>query len=378
MLVIDIAQPGEKRKQYRRRFDTYKAARAELTRIRTERERGTYVAPQKLTLAQYVETWLPIVRTQVRASTAASYETSLRNRVLPALGARQIQSIRPADLTALYAALLATGRSDHRAGEPLSPRSVEYTATIVGKVFKSALRGGLVQVSPALAAEVPKSKAAGAATQTVMRTWSAEQLAAFLASVVEHRHAAAFHFLATTGARRGEVLGLGWSQVDLDAGWASVAPGRVLVDARRGQPVWSSPKTDRGRRRIALDAGTVAVLRTLRAGQAAEKLKLGSAYTDHDLVFCWEDGRPIEPNAFSKSFNVAVKRAGLPRIRVHDLRHTYCTLALQAGVDTKIVSDRVGHSTTAITSGIYQHVSPQMQSDVAERVAGLIFGSKSS
>ena len=374
MLVVDVGQPGEKRKQYRRRFDTYKEARAELTRIRTERERGTYVAPQKVTLAEYVERWLPILRTQVRPSTAASYEKSLRNRVLPVLGARQIQSIRPEELTALYAALLTSGRSDHRPGQPLSPRSVEYTATIVGKLFKSALRGGLIQVSPAVAAEVPRPKATGAAAETVMRTWSAEQLATFLASVREHRHAAAFHFLATTGARRGEALGLGWSQVDLDERWASVVPGRVLADSRHGVPVWSSPKTERGRRRIALDVGTVAVLRALKAAQAAEKLKLGQAYIDHDLVFCWEDGRPIQPNAFSKSFGAAVARAGLPRIRVHDLRHTYCTLALQAGVDTKIVSDRVGHSTTAITSGIYQHVSPQMQSDVAERVAELIFG----
>lgn len=374
MLVIDIAGPGEQRKQYRRRFDTYKAARSELTRIRGERERGTFVAPRKVTLAEYVETWLPILRSQVRPSTAASYERALRNRVLPTLGARQIQAIRSAELTALYAALLTAGRTDHKAGQPLSPRSVEYTATIVGKVFRSALRGGVIQVSPATAAEVPRPRATAAAGEVVMRTWSAAQLAAFLAAAREHRHAAAFHFLATTGARRGEVIGLGWSQLNLDEGWAAIVAGRVLVAIREGAPVWSSPKTERGRRRIALDAGTVAVLRALKATQAAEKLSLGPAYGDHDLVFCWEDGRPMQPDAFSKSFNAAVARLGLPKIRLHDLRHTYCTLALQAGIDTKIVSDRVGHSTTAITSGIYQHVSPQMQSDVAERVAGLIFG----
>lgn len=372
ILTVDIAEPGEKRRQYKRRFDSYKEARSELMRIRSERERGTFVAPKKLTLREYVDTWLPVLRTQVRPSTADSYERALRNRVLPTLGDRQLQSIRPADLTALYAALLVGGRTDHRPGEKLAPRTVEYTATIVGRVFKSAVRGGLIQVSPATAAEVPKSKASAAAAETAMQTWTAGQLAAFLRATREHRHAAAFYFLATTGTRRGEAIGLGWAQVNLDEGWARIVPGRVLIDAVGGEPVWSSPKTDRGRRRIALDAGTVAVLRALKAAQAAEKLRLGHAYRDHDLVFAWEDGRPMQPDAFSKAFNAAVARCGLPRIRLHDMRHTYCTLALEAGVDTKIVSDRVGHSTTSITSNIYQHVTPAMQSDVAELVAALI------
>lgn len=372
ILTVDIAEPGEKRRQYKRRFDTYKEARAELTRIRSERDRGTFVAPKKVTLREYVETWLPVLRTQVRPSTAASYERALRTRVLPTLGSRQLQAIRPAELTALYAALLVGGRTDHKRGGPLAPRTIEYTATIVGKVFKSAVRGGLIQVSPATGAEVPKSKATSAAAETVMQTWSAAQLLAFLTATRKHRHAAAFYFLATTGARRGEALGLGWSQVNLDEAWARIVPGRVLIDAIGGEPVWSSPKTDRGRRSIALDAGTVAVLRALKATQAAEKLSLGPAYRDHDLVFCWQDGHPIKPNAFSKAFNTAVARSELPRIRLHDMRHTYCTLALEAGVDTKIVSDRVGHSTTSITSNIYQHVTPAMRSDVAELVAALI------
>ena len=111
-----------------------------------------------------------------------------------------------------------------------------------------------------------------------MRTWSAAQLLTFLTVTREHRHAAAFYFLATTGVRRGEALGLGWSQVNLEEAWARVVPGRVLADALGGEPIWSSPKTDRGRRSIALDAGTVAVLRALKATQAAEKLRLGPAY----------------------------------------------------------------------------------------------------
>ena len=372
ILTIDIAQPGAPRKQHKRRFATYKEARAELTRIRSAQGNGGFVAPKKLTLNGYVETWVPILRTQVRPSTAASYERALRLRVLPTLGSRQLQSIRPADLTALYAILLTSGRVDHMPGSGLSPRSVQYTATIVGRLFRSAVRGGLLAVSPAGGAEVPKASALSASSPSTMRTWTRSEMAAFLAASRDHRQYPAWLFLATTGARRGEALGLGWSQVDLEGGSAAVVNGRVLIDIADGRPVWSSPKTASSRPHIQLDTTTLSVLRALRLTQLQERLRLGAAYHDHDLVFCWPNGQPYAPDPFARAFIVNSRRLGLPRIRLHDLRHTFATLALEDGVDTKYVADRLGHSSTVITSNIYQHVSPAMRSDVAERVAALI------
>jgi integrase len=176
-----------------------------------------------------------------------------------------------------------------------------------------------------------------------------------------------------TGMRRGEGLGLGWKHVDLEKGTATIR--RTLVDiedANDDVPVWSDPKTKSGNRTIQLDAGTVAVLRALRAEQAKERLLLGPAYRDYDLVLCWPDGRPYHPERVSRVFGQRTRKHGLPTIRLHDLRHTWATLALEAGIHPKVVQQQLGHANVSITIDIYSHVSPAMQSDAAERVAAMV------
>ncbi len=276
VVVVDVAAPGERRRQLRRRFDTYKEARAWLGETRATVSTGTFVRPQKMTLATWVdEYWLPVLRTQVRRSTYDSYTRNLRLHVLPTLGAKPLQTIKPAHLTTLYARLLASGRADHRGGEGLSARSVSYLATIVGKCLEAAVRGDLLVGSPARRAEVPKASAV-ASDHEQLRTWSQPDLARFLVATRDQRNWAAWLMLATTGLRRGEVLGLSWSCVDLDIGRISVR--RTLVDLDGEAPVWSDPKTARGRRGISLDPDTVAALRTVRAEQVQERLLMGAGY----------------------------------------------------------------------------------------------------
>jgi integrase len=369
--VVDVAPRGETRRQLKRRFPTYREARAELTKTLGELGTGTYVEPSRLTLAQWVEQWAPILRSRVRPSTAASYERNLRLHAVPSLGGRQLQSLKPADLTALYARLRTDGRADHARGVGLSIRSVAYLHTIVGRCLEDAVDGGLLQSNPARKAKPPKA-AAEVGTREPVRTWPREILAAFLAANRAHRHHPVWLLLATTGLRRGEALGLAWSAVDLEAGRLQVT--RTLVDADAGVPVWSEPKTRRGRRQIALDPATVAALKAVRVAQAADRLAVGPGYVDHDLVFALPDGRPLHPERFSRSFTELVARQGLPAIRVHDLRHTWATLALEAGIHPKVVSERLGHSTVSITLDIYSHVTPAMQADAADRVAALILG----
>jgi integrase len=169
---------------------------------------------------------------------------------------------------------------------------------------------------------------------------------------------------ASTGARRGEVLGARWRDLDLvGRRWGIV---QTVIESGV-----SRPKSGRSRS-VALDAGTVDALRAHRKAQAAERLALGPAYVDSDLVFCREDGEALRPRSFSRAFDRHVATAELPRIRLHDLRHTWATLALSAGVHPKIVSERLGHATIAITLDTYSHVSPGMQQDAAETVAALL------
>lgn len=178
--------------------------------------------------------------------------------------------------------------------------------------------------------------------------------------------------LATTGMRRGEVLGLRWRDLDLEGGRLSIRQTVTLVDHKI--VIANRTKTGKGRA-VDLDGTTIAELRAQRVRQAQELLLLGIRADDDTLVFGHPDGRPYNPDRFSREFDRALLRyPALTRIRLHDLRHTWATLALEAGVATKIVSERLGHSTTAITSDIYSHVTPTMGADAAERVAGLIFG----
>jgi integrase len=171
--------------------------------------------------------------------------------------------------------------------------------------------------------------------------------------------------------RRGELLGLRWVDVDLDL--ARVAVRQTLVLAGR-QVVVSEPKTSRGRRSIALDPRTVAALRTWRAAQAAERLQWGGAWVDSGLCFTREDGTPLHPEWLSDAFAWRVGRVGLPRIRLHDLRHTHASLGLAAGVPVKVMSERLGHTSSSFTADAYQHVTPALEEQAAATVARLVFG----
>lgn len=136
----------------------------------------------------------------------------------------------------------------------------------------------------------------------------------------------------------------------------------------------STPKTAKGRRLIALDLATVAALRAHRKAQLEERLAWGGRYEDNGLVFAWENGKPIHPDRLSQQFDRYIEKLGLPDIRLHDLRHTYATLALRAGIHPKVVSERLGHSTISITLDTYSHAIPAMQEEAAEKVARLVFG----
>jgi integrase len=205
-----------------------------------------------------------------------------------------------------------------------------------------------------------------------MRTWTPEELRSFLEDVANDPYYAAWVLAASTGMRRGEVLGLRWQDIDFDRRRLAIRQTIISIDYR---VEISEPKTARGRRSVALDSGTVTALRAHRATQNQQKLKLGEAYQDLGLVFCRADGTPVHPDRFTQMFDKHVKDSGLSRIHLHDLRHTHATLALAAGIHPKVVSERLGHSTVAFTMDVYSHAIPSMEAEAAERIANLVRGS---
>ena len=166
------------------------------------------------------------------------------------------------------------------------------------------------------------------------------------------------------------MLGLRWNDVNLDDGRLHISQSLTAI---HNQLEYSEPKTARGRRNVAVDSETIAVLRSYRKTQLEEQLAWGAGYNAAGLVFTREDGRPIHPDRFTSWFKQHALAAGLPGIRLHDLRHTHASLALQAGVHPKVVSERLGHSTISITLDTYSHVLPSLQEEAAQKVASLLF-----
>jgi len=204
-----------------------------------------------------------------------------------------------------------------------------------------------------------------------MQTWTKEQLKAFLEAVADDRLSALWYTIAFTGMRRGEALGLRWRDVDLENSRLSVR--RALIPINR-EVVVSEPKTAKGRRVVALDPSTIEVLKAQAARQLNEQDEWDEAWIDSGLVFTAENGGPLDPESISRYWRQAVKKSMLPPIRLHDLRHTHATLALQAGIHPKVVSERLGHATVSITLDTYSHAIPAMQEEAAALIAGLVFG----
>ena len=279
-MIADVAEVGAlKRKQVRRRgFATEREAHRALTQLLGELDAGSYVQPDlKTTLTEYVtETWLPslVVRNR-RSSTLESYRRNLEVHVLPRLGQRSLIRVTTADLDRLYADLLV-GVDDRR---KLAPRTVRYIHTILHGLFGHAVQKGHLAVNPCLRADAPEPKACRSRT---MKTWTATQLRTFLASLDGDRFRAPLLLLATTGMRRGEALGLKWSDLRLDEGELDIVRSLGLVNDRL---VVGDQKTEGGRRIVSLDPATVAALRQHRTEQVQERLLNGPGYLDEDWVF---------------------------------------------------------------------------------------------
>lgn len=366
--VVDVAQPGEKRKQRSKAgFKTRKEAQAALNDILGSLQRGSYVGPSKTTLADFLQDeWLPAIEGTIRPSTLRSYRLQVEKHVVPRLGSVPLQRLDGGAINRFYASLADDGRTDGNGG--LSPASVRRVHASLHRALKDAVRWGKLTRNPADAAYPPRVRAHAAKEMT---TWTVEELRSFLDSVADDPLYALWLTLASTGMRRGEALGLRRSDLDLDAGRASIRRTLIAIGYELHH---STPKTAKGNRQIALDPRTVEALKAHRTAQVKEQLAMGEHYEDNGLVFSRPDGTPIHPDRASKMFNQLVARSGLRRIRLHDLRHTHATIALRAGIHPKVVSERLGHGSITITLDTYSHAIPAMQEEAAETVAALVNG----
>ena len=367
--VVDVAGPRGVRAQLKRRgFATKKEAAAALSATITDQNRGAFIRPSRVTVRTFlVDEWLPAKIATLKPSTAATYAQYLRTYAVPYIGDLELSKVDGGVLNALYGQLLSDGRTgaSGRTGG-LAPKTVRNLHGMLHRAFADAVRWRRLTVNPCLSADQPRKNSAE------LGLWSAEQMRHYLDSVRDDRLHGAWCLLLTTGLRRGELLGLRWSDLDMAVGRATV---RHTVTMVASQPESGTPKSVAGGRTISIDPATLSALRALRKLQAAERLLLGAAWLgDSDFVMTEPDGSAIHPQVLSRRFKAQAKSAGLPIIRFHDVRHSYATAALAAGVPVKVLSQRLGHADIGVTLRIYAHVMPGDDEAAAALAANAIFG----
>jgi integrase len=365
-----LKETEERRRETKSGFATQKECQAAMNKLLVAVEQHNYSAPTKASVKDYLKKeWLPAVKATIRPSTYNSYVQHVECHVVPHIGTVKLQKLSGSQVNALYAKLADTGRKDGKKG--LSAMTIHHVHSCLHKGCKDAVRWGHISRNPLDAADPPRKKSEGTRE---MRTWTKEQLKAFLDAAKDERLSPFWHTIVMTGMRRGEAIGLRWSDVDLEGGRLAVR--RALIPSGRDVVV-SEPKTIKGRRVIAIDPGTVEVLKGQAARQLEEQNDWDEAWVETGLVFTLESGEALDPESVSRYFRQAVKMSLLPPIRLHDLRHTHATLALQAGIHPKVASERLGHATVSITLDTYSHAIPAMQEAAAALIAGLVFAETS-
>jgi integrase len=307
-----------------------------------------------VTVQEYLETWLNS-KHALKPTTRALYTEFTSNYLVPHLGKIRLLELRAHHLDRMYASITVGMR-----GRPLSPSTIRRIHGVLRSALNTAVKRRLIPYNPAehieLAPENPKKP----------KPWTPEQCHTFLKHISADRLASLYHLILITGMRRGESVGLRWQDLDLDR--ASLSVNQQITDVN-GRSMVSTPKTKRGERVVYIDAETVAMLRRQRETQYLERTAWGPAWNEAGLVFTREDGSPLRPEYATRHFQALAEDAGLPVIRLHDLRHTNASLALDAGVDLKVVSERLGHSQIAITADLYTHVNSGPGRAAAEQIA---------
>lgn len=346
---------GKRRQKSKGGFVRQKDAERFLSETLSSLAAGTYAEPSKDPLAQFLAgEWLPGVSATIRPLTVRRYASIIDNYVMPSeIGTIPLRSLTGAHLNALYGDMEAAGLS-------IATRRLAHA--VLRRALNDAVRWGKLARNPAAAADPPSLP------RSRTESWSARELRTFLETVANDRLAALWRLAATTGMRRGELLGLPWRCLDLDN-------GRLRVEQQllptKGGVTFGPPKSRRSERTIALDADTVQALRDHRDVQRLERDLAGPAYEDGDLVFCDEIGRPYYPTRLGEWFVKARKAAGIPTGSLHILRHTAATLSLTNGMPLHVVAGRLGDDPKTVLS-TYAHLLPLSDEMAAQTVAALI------
>lgn len=334
---------------------TQAEVRKKMTATQRAIDNGTYQAPDKTTVSQWLDTWMEaFCSVKVKPLTYSSYAVAIKNHIKPSLGALRLQAVRGIHVQKLYNSMTAAG---------LSAKTVKNVAAILHKAFSVAVKQGLMQANPCDAAELPK------AMHKEITPLTDSEIPLFLEAIKGHPFEGAYALCLFAGLREGECLGLSWDQVDFEARRITISQ-QLQKEKKKGARYYIAPSTKSGKpRQIEPPEIAFEYLRTERRRQTEKRLAAGELWSNPDnLVFTDELGHHFAIPTFYERFKRIAASIGRPDARPHDLRHTAATVAIAAGADIKSVQDLLGHATASFTLNVYAHTSEQMKKDTAARM----------
>jgi integrase len=352
VLQIGLDPVSGKRKQRWITAGTSKRdAEKKLANLINDLDSGSYIKPNKTTVAWYLRRWLiECCKPNLSPRSYERYTGIIEKNLIPAVGNILLTDLRPEHIQRHYAKMVDKG---------LAARTVRYDHIVIHGALRTAVKWQLVSRNVADAVEPPKAK------HSEMQIWDADEVAQFLEAAKTTPYYVLFYSVLYTGARRSELLGLSWRHIDFL--YSQISIERGLHWTKNEGYVLTQPKSAKSRRTIALPPSLTLLLKTYKEKQEYARVLVGKPLTEDDLVFAHPDGSPLFPNTVSRAWGLLAKKAGVKVIRFHDARHSHATLLLRQGAHPRVVQERLGHSTIATTLDVYSHVTPGIQEAVAAR-----------
>ncbi len=342
---------------------TQKEVAKKLKEVAASIDAGTYVAPSKMTISQWMDIWQTEYLVNTKHSTKISYMAIIRNHIKPNLGAVPLTSIMPHQIQSFYNRLSLP--TDEK--EPTSPKTIKNIHGVLHRALQQAVLNGMISTNPCNACVLPK------VTRKEIKPLDEDQIADFLRAISGHRYEELFITTIFSGMREGEVCGLQWDCINLERGTVLINKQLQKIRQTGGEYRLLPTKNSKGRS-ITLAPFVVTILRQIKKEQLANRLRYGESYDDSGFVFADELGHHLSPQIVYRDFKKIVADIGCPHTRFHDLRHTYAVVAIQSGDDIKTVQENLGHATAAFTLDVYGHVTDKMKQESANRMERFIRG----